>query len=189
LDLEIFQLAEEYFLITFAIVTGVGSLQGALLGKGIRNRFPSFKHHARAVSYILLVLFLISAIGSVINFANPDKITLDDLTVSTTLEGIISIIVNFLGLNAGIGMAIATFVSLTLLLLFRFADIHVIAKYFMFVLSVIVVSAALVVRVTDYVPSQFQIIIYAFYQFGITIGIFIVTSRKSTEIISELNDP
>lgn len=185
LELDIFQLAEENFLITFAIVTGVGALQGAVLGRGIRNRFPSFKHHARAVSSILLVLFSISAIGNVINFANPDKISLDDLTMPTTPEGAISIISDFLGLNAGIGVAIVTFVSLSILLIFRFANMHVIARYFMFVLGVIVVSVALVARLTDYVPTQFQIIIYAFYQVGITVGIFIVTRRQSTEIISE----
>jgi len=185
-ELDIFQLAEEYFLITFAIVAGVGALQGAILGKGIRNRFPSFKHHARAVSCILLVLFSIGAIGNVINFANPPKAPLDDFTIPATLEEVLSVVVNLLGLNAGIGMAIATFVSLALLLIFRFADVNVVARYFMFVFSVIVVLAVLVARFTDYVPTQFQIIIYAFYEVGITIGIFIVTSRKNEELISEL---
>ena len=108
IELDVFQLAEEYFLITFAIVAGVGALQGAILGKGIRNRFPSFKHHARAVSCILLVLFSIGAIGNVINFANPPKAPLDDFTIPATLEEVFSVVVNLLGLNAGIGMAIAT---------------------------------------------------------------------------------
>ena len=185
LELDIFQLAEEHFLVTFAIVTGVGALQGAVLGRGIRNRFPSFKHHARAVSSILLVLFSISAVGNVINFANPDKISLDNLTIPTTTEEFFTVIADLLGLNTGIGVAIVTFVSLSILLIFRFANMHVIARYFMFVLGVIVVSVALVARLTDYIPTQFQIITYAFYQVGITVGIFIVTSRQTTEIISE----
>ena len=80
-------------------------------------------------------------------------------------------------------MAIAIFISLALLLIFRFADVNIIARYFVFVLSVIVVAAALVARLTDYVPTQFQIIIYAFYEVGIAIGIFLVTSRKNEELI------
>ena len=184
--MDVFQLAEEYFLVTIAIVAGIGALQGAILGKGIRSRFPSLKHHARAVSCILLVLFSISAVGNVINFANPSKATLDTFTIPTTLEEILSVLVSLLGINAGIGMAIATFVSLVLLLLFRFADINIVAKYFMFVLSVMVILAVLVARFTDYVPTQFQIIIYAFYEVGITIGIFLVTSRKSEELVTEL---
>ena len=185
--MDVFQLAEEYFLITIAVVTGVGALQGAILGRGIRNRFPSFKHHARAVSCILLVLFSISAIGNVINFANPPKAPLDAFTMPTTLDEVLSIVMNLLGINAGIGMAIATFVSLALLLIFRFADVNVVAKYFMFVLSVMIVLAVLVARFTDYVPTQFQIILYAFYEVGVTVGIFLVTSRKSEELVSELD--
>ena len=69
---------------------------------------------------------------------------------------------------------------------FRFADVNVVARYFMFVLSAIVVLAVLIARFTDYVPTQFQIIIYAFYEVGVTVGIFIATSRKSEELISDL---
>jgi hypothetical protein len=184
--LDVFQLAEEYFLITISVVTGIGALQGAILGRGIRNRFPSLKHHARTVSCILLVLFSISAIGNVINFASPPKASLDAFTMHT-LEDLLSVVANLLGINAGIGMAIATFVSLALLLIFRFADVNVVAKYFMFVLSVMVVLAMLVARFTDYVPTQFQIILYAFYEVGVTVGIFLVTSRKSEEIVSEID--
>ncbi|MEK6971618.1 MAG: hypothetical protein AABW60_02595, partial [Thermoproteota archaeon] len=117
---------------------------------------------------------------------NSINASLDAFTMPTTLEEVLSVVVNLLGINVGIGMAIATFVSLALLLIFRFADVNIVAKYFMFVLSVMVVLAMFVVRFTDYVPTQFQIIIYAFYEVGITIGIFLVTSRKNEELISEL---
>jgi len=55
-------------------------------------------------------------------------------------------------------------------------------RYFLFTLSVIVVLVAIIGRVTDYVPTQFQIFAYAFYQFGITAGIFIITNRKSEDL-------
>lgn len=184
--MDIFQIAEENYLIAYGIVIAVGFLQGAILGRGIRNRFPSIKHHARAVSSILLVLFSVSAIANVIKFANPDKIPLSELTVPQSPEEFLSILVDVLGLNAGIGMAVATFISLTLILIFRFANIHSVARYFMFGLSVVVVATALVGRFTEFVPTPFQIVTYAFYQFGITVGIFVITARKSVDALPEI---
>ena len=40
MELEILQLAEEYYYYTFAIVFGIGLLQGAILASGIRKKFP-----------------------------------------------------------------------------------------------------------------------------------------------------
>ena len=74
--------------------------------------------------------------------------------------------------------AIAMFISITLILIFRFAEIPNIARYFIFGLSVITVSAFFLARFTDYVPTFFQILLYALYQFGITIGVFVVTRRR-----------
>jgi len=45
--LNILDLAAENFLITFAVVLGIGFLQGMIMGRGIRNRFPSIKKHAQ----------------------------------------------------------------------------------------------------------------------------------------------
>ena len=67
--MSILDLAEQNFLITFAIVLGIGLLQGAIMGRGIRNRFPSFKRHARVASLSLLALFSINAIFGVLKFA------------------------------------------------------------------------------------------------------------------------
>ena len=69
----ILELAEENFLISFAVVLGIGIFQGAILAKGIRTRFPSLKRHARAASLILLILFSINAIANVFKFAIPDR--------------------------------------------------------------------------------------------------------------------
>ena len=40
ISLDILQIAEENFLVTFGIVFGIGLLQGAILARGIRRRFP-----------------------------------------------------------------------------------------------------------------------------------------------------
>ena len=45
--MNILDLAAENFLITFAVVLGIGFLQGMIMGRGIRNRFPSIKKHAQ----------------------------------------------------------------------------------------------------------------------------------------------
>jgi len=71
--LDILQLAEENYIISFIVVIIIGTLQGMILGRGIRNRFPSIKRHARIISSILLVLFSLSAIANVVNFADPKK--------------------------------------------------------------------------------------------------------------------
>ena len=88
------------------------------------------------------------------------------------------LVLNFIGINTGVGTVIATFISVTLIIFLRFADIHNIARYFIFILSSIVLIASLLGKFTDFVPTTFQIMLYAFYQFGITLGIFFITRRK-----------
>ena len=43
ISLDLLQIAEENFLITFGIVFGIGLLQGAILARGIRKKFPKLK--------------------------------------------------------------------------------------------------------------------------------------------------
>lgn len=183
--MDLLQIAQENFLISFAIVLGIGLLQGSILARGIRKRFPSLKIHARIVSIILLVLFSVNAIANVIKFAVPEKLSLSELTVPATTEEGFSFLINILGLNAGFGTALVMFVSITIILFFRFAEIPNVARYFFFSLSLITLIIAAISRFSDFVPTVFQILMYAFYQFGITLGIFLVTRRKSTDDLSE----
>ena len=184
--MNILDLAEQNFLITFSVVIGIGLLQGAIMGRGIRSRFPSLKKHARSVSIVLLALFSINAISGVLKFAEPVKISVSKLTIPETIEEVLALIVNVLGINAGVGAVIAIFVSITLIIFLKFANIHQIARYSIFVISCIVLIVALLGKFTDFVPTTFQIMLNAFYQFGITIGIFFVTKRKETDVLSEI---
>ena len=183
--MDLLQIAQENFLISFAIVLGIGILQGSILGRGIRKRFPSLKSHARIVSIILLVLFSINAIANVIKFAVPEKLSITELSMPSTTEEGFAFLISILGLNAGFGTALAMFVSITIVLFFRFAEIPDIARYFFFSLSLITLIVAAISRFSDFVPTVFQILMYAFYQFGITLGIFLVTRRKGSNILSE----
>ena len=184
--MNVFDLAEQNFLITFATVLGIGLLQGAILGRGIRNRFPSLKRHARIVSSSLLVLFSINAILSVLKFADPIKFSISEFTIPATTDEALLLVLNLIGVNTGVGTVIATFISVTLIVFLRFADIHNIARYFIFILSSIVLIASLLGKFTDFVPTTFQIMLYAFYQFGITLGIFFITRRKESDVLSEI---
>ena len=184
--MSILDLAEQNFLVTFAIVLGIGLFQGAILGRGIRNRFPTFKKHARIVSLSLLALFSINAIFSVLKFADPTKFSMSEFIIPSTTDEIFVLILNLVGVNTGVVTVIATFVSITLIIILRFADIPNIARYFIFILSAIVLIASLLGKFTDFVPTTFQIMLYAFYQFGITLGIFFVTRRKESDVLSEI---
>jgi hypothetical protein len=184
--LNILDLAAENFLITFAVVLGIGFLQGMIMGKGIRNRFPGIKKHAQLVSSVLLVLFSLNTIFSIFKFAEPTKFSVSNFALPATTDEVFSLILNIAGVNTGVGTVIAIFISVTLIILFRFADIHNIARIFIFILSSIVLIVSLLGRFTDFVPTTFQIILYAFYQFGITIGIFLITRRKEHDMLSEI---
>jgi len=185
--LDLLSIAEENFVISFGISIGIGLMQGAILGRGIRNRFPSIKRHARAVSIVILTIFSFNAAANVIKFAIPDKISVSELTMPSTVEEGFDVLINILGLNAGLGAVIILFISISLILFFKLAKINKIARYFIFTLSVIVLAVALVARFTDFVPTGFQVLMYAFYQFGVTLGIFLVTRRKDNEGLKDFS--
>ena len=186
INLDILQIAEENFLITFGIVFGIGSLQGAILARGIRKKFPKLKKYAKAISIILLILFAINASGNISKFADPSKVEMNGFKIPQTPEGAFTMIVDLLGLNAGVLAVVGIFITISLILIFKFADIPPIARYFIFTISVIVLIVSLLGKFTDYVPTVFQIILYSIYQLGLTIGMFLVMRRKVNDQLEEL---
>ena len=183
--MNLFEIAEENLLISFAVVLSVGILQGTILGRGIRKRFPGLKRHARVVSFVLLLLFSFNALASVLKFAVPEKLTITNFTVPTTTEEGYTLLISLLGLNAGFATIVVMFITITIILFLRFADLSKPARYFIFTISVITVLVAGISRFTDFVPTVFQILMYAFYQVGFTIGIFLVTRRQETDVLPE----
>ena len=184
--MDLFDIAEENFIISFSIVAGIGILQGGILGRGIRRKFPSLKVHAKLVSLVLLGLFSINAVANIMKFAIPEKFVLNEIEMPTSGEESLWFIINFVGLDAGFGTAMAVFVSITLFLFFRFAELPRVARYFIFSISVILFLVAISGRYSDFIPSSFQVLLYAFYQVGLTLGIFLVTRRKESKVLSEL---
>ena len=89
-------------------------------------------------------------------------------------------------MDAGLITAITIFITITLFLIFRFAEIGVIQRYFLFTISVVVILVAFLGKFTSFVPNEFQIITYGFYQFGLALGVFIISRRKSVDPLDEI---
>ena len=132
ISLDLLQIAEENFLITFGIVFGIGLLQGAILARGIRKKFPKLKKYAKGISITLLILFAINASGNISKFADPSKVSMTEFVIPQTPEGAFTLLIDLLGLNAGVLAVIGIFVTISLILIFKFADIPPIARYFIF---------------------------------------------------------
>ena len=58
--------------------------------------------------------------------------------------------------------------------------------HFLWFLCSIVLIASLLGKFTDFVPTTFQIMLYTIYQLGITFGIFFITRRKESDVLSEI---
>ena len=185
--MDILQLAEEYYYYTFAIVFAVGLLQGAILARGIRKKFPKLKKYAKGASIIILILFSINASGNISKFAEPPKVEFTTFIIPETPEAAFLLFINILGLNAGIIAVTGIFISIILILLLRFAELNQISRYFIFTISVIVFIIALLGRFTDYVPNTFQIILYVMYQLGLTLGIFTIMRRREKDALEDFH--
>ena len=185
--MDILQLAEEYYYYTFAVVFAIGLLQGAILARGIRRKFPKLKKYAKGVSIVILILFSINAAGNISKFAEPHKVEFTEFVMPETPEAAFLLLIDVLGLNAGIIAISGIFVSITLILLFRFAELNPLSRYFVFTISVVVFIIALLGRFTDYVPTTFQIILYVIYQLGMTLGIFVVMRRRENDPLKDFN--
>jgi len=184
--LDILQLAEEYYYYTFIVVFSIGLLQGAILARGIRKKFPKLKKYAKGISIILLILFSINAAGNISKFVEPAKVEFTEFVIPETPESVFLLLIDVLGLNAGVIAVTGIFISITLILLFRFAELNIVSRYFVFSISVIVFIIAMLGRFTDYVPSTFQIILYVIYQFGMTLGIFTVMRRREKDLLDDM---
>lgn len=176
---ELLEIAEQNSEISFLTVFGVGPTQGVVIARSLRNRFPGMKKHAGITSIILLILFSINAVSNVMKFSEPTKVSYSELFIPTSGEELISLIINFLGLNVGFLSLVVVSVTITIFVLLRFAELGKILRSIVIAVSVLVFIVGIIGRFTDYLPTMFQIIMYALYQFGVTIGIFLVARRKA----------
>ncbi len=175
---DLLALAEEHYVATFLLVFGIGVLQGSMIARGLRNRFPSLRTHARLISIVLLAMFSINAIFSIAQFSALGQIDLSGVEVSNTLEGAVSLATAVFGIDGGFWSIIAVFVAIVLTLLFRFAQLPRIVRYFILVISAIMLLVALAGRFGVYAPTEFHVTMYALYQAGLVAGVYFVMRRK-----------
>ena len=50
----------------------------------------------------------------------------------------------------------------------------------------VVILVAFLGKFTSFVPNEFQVITYGFYQFGLALGVFIILRRKSVDPLDEI---
>ena len=113
-------------------------------------------------------------IANIVKFATPSKIITQDMIMPSTVDELLGTLVKILGLDAGLITAITIFITITLFLIFRFAQISALQRYFLFTISVVVILLAFLGKFTSFVPNEFQIIPQHF-----TFLVSIVITRRS----------
>lgn len=171
------ELANRFSYATYAIVIGIGVMQGRILGEAIVERFPRMLSNARFMSMLLFALFASNAIVSVMKFAEPVKINISQILASSPHE-LLSMFLKLVGLNAGAGAIIGFSLTVLILILLRFTTLKEYNGSFVFIISVIMIVAISAIKLSDYTPTSFEIILYALYQAGMTAGIIWGTRRK-----------
>ena len=171
------ELAQQFSYATYSIVMGIGVMQGRILGEAIVERFPRMLSNARFMSMLLFALFASNAIVSVMKFAEPVKINISQILVSSPHE-LLSMFLKLVGLNAGAGAIIGFSLTVLILMLLRMTTLKAYNGSFVFIISVIMIIITSVIRLSDYKPTGFEIIAYALYQAGMTAGIIWGTRRK-----------
>ena len=156
---------------------GIGLFQGIILGRAILVRFPRLQNHVKTVSITMFVLFLINAILSVPRFASPEKVTLSNLSASSTGE-IASGLFLIFGMNTGFLTVLAISVTVMSFVVLKFTNLTGIAKWFVFFFSALLLILTTLSRFTDLTPSTFEVLLYFLYQLGLTIGILAGSIRK-----------
>jgi hypothetical protein len=172
------RLAQQFSPIAFPIVAAIGVTQGHIIGGAVVERFPRMLAHARLASILLCSVFAINAIASVINFAEPHKISIAGIIDSPTADELVSITMNIVGLHGGAVAMIAFSMTMLIVMLLKFTTIEPYSRAFLFVISVTMITITAVLRLSDYRPTTFEIILYTLYQAGVTAGILWGTRRR-----------
>ncbi|MFY3741727.1 MAG: hypothetical protein HMLIMOIP_002187 [Candidatus Nitrosomirales archaeon] len=171
------KLAQQFSFVTYSIVIAIGVTQGRILGGAIVERFPRMLSNARLMSMLLFALFASNAIVNVVKFAIPEKINIAQIFDAPSQE-LLSLFIKLVGLNAGAGAIIGFSLTVLILILMRFTTLKAYNGSFVFIISVIMIVAISAIKLSDYTPTAFEIIVYALYQAGMTAGIIWGTRIK-----------
>lgn len=174
----ILNLARQFSVVAYPAVAVIGMVQGLVIGGAIVERFPRMLSHARLASALLFTLFAANAIVSVINFAESEKVDIAGIFASPSTDNLVSALLGLVGMNAGAGAIIALSLTLLIFILLKFTTLKRSRRIFVFIISVIMIAITVTLRLSEYKPTGFEIILYTLYQAGITAGILWGTRRR-----------
>ena len=158
------------------VVPGIGIIQGGIISKALRTRYPDLKKHAKLFSLALLTLFSINAVVSIVHFVNPNMISDEENPVESGDP--INWAISLLGLNAGFVSVLSISLTVTIFAFMRLVKLSGISRSFVLSISIGLMILNMIYRVGGLVPDLFQIAFYILYQIGFTAGIFLVASRE-----------
>ena len=158
------------------VVLGIGLVQGGVISKALRSKFPRLKKRAKFFSLALLALFGTNAVFSVTSFASPTKISGIDSPLETGDFGAWAM--SALGLNGGFLSMLSISVTIIIFVLMRLVKLGTKSRYFVLTVSVSVLVINIFYRLSEVVPDFYQIMFYVVYQVGVAGGVFLVASRE-----------
>ncbi|MCS6767616.1 MAG: hypothetical protein RMJ59_02800 [Candidatus Nitrosocaldus sp.] len=166
--------AESLAPLTYAVVIGIGTAQGIIIGEAVVERFPRLTFHARVASIALFILFATNAVANILRFISPRKIHTPPLLNGS--EGLAAIS-RFIDLSnpttlLTFSMSILVFALLSVL---RIRDYR---RSFLLIISIVMAFITSALIFSDYRPSEFEVLLYALYQAGIVGGVALGTRRQ-----------
>ncbi|MFN4337098.1 MAG: hypothetical protein ACK4FV_05915 [Candidatus Nitrosocaldus sp.] len=166
--------AEALAPLTYAIVIGIGATQGLIIGEAIVERFPRLTLHARVASIALFTLFALNAVVNVIRFISPKKIHTPPILNGSEGFAMISKFIDISNPTTLLTFSISILVF-ALLSMLRIRDYR---RSFLLVISIVMVFVTSALIFSDYIPSEFEVLLYALYQAGIVGGVALGTRRQ-----------
>ncbi len=170
----VIETAEALAPLTYAIVIGVGATQGLIIGEAIVERFPRLAFHTRVASIALFTLFALNALTNVIRFISPKKIHTPPILNGSEGFAMISRFIDISNPTTLLTFSISIFVF-ALLSMLRIRDYR---RSFLLIISIVMVFVTSALIFSDYIPSEFEVLLYALYQASIVGGVVLGTRRQ-----------
>lgn len=173
----ILELAQQFWPITYLIIISIGATQGIIIGQAIIDRFPQLQFHTRVTLISLLVIFVTYAIANILRFSDPGKIDIPEVLTSTPQDSV-HLILKAVGLNMEIGTIIGFIVTIFVILVTKLTRLQGHSKYYVLTISVLILIVMATVKLSDYNPEAFEILLFVLYNAGLTTGLFWGTRRR-----------
>ncbi|GBC74358.1 hypothetical protein HRbin05_00398 [archaeon HR05] len=170
----VLRVAEALAPLTYAIVIGIGTTQGVIIGEAIVERFPRLTFHTRVASIALFILFAANAIANVLRFVSPKKIHTPPILNGSDGLAMVSKILDISNPTTLLTFSISILVF-ALLSMLRIRDYR---RSFLLIISIVMAFITSALLFSDYKPSEFEVLLYALYQAGIVGGVALGTRRQ-----------